>query len=64
MTDERRYLLVVEDDAALQLQMKWAFDTYDVVLASDREEAIARNRLTWRPLRSGFRPCERRGGPA
>ena len=44
MTDERRSLLVVEDDPALQLQMKWAFDSYEVAVASDREEAIAQLR--------------------
>ena len=44
MTEERRSLLVVEDDPALQLQMKWAFDGYDVAVASDFEEAIAQLR--------------------
>ena len=44
MTDGRRAVLVVEDDPALQLQMKWAFDAYDVAVASDREEAIAQLR--------------------
>ena len=37
-------LLVVEDDPALQTQMKWAFDAWDVAVASDREEAIAQVR--------------------
>jgi len=44
MTETRRTLLVVEDDPALQTQMKWAFDAYDVAVASDREEAIAQVR--------------------
>ncbi len=44
MTEERRSLLIVEDDPALQLQMKWAFDGYDVAVASDFEEAIAQLR--------------------
>ncbi len=44
MTDPRRCLLVVEDDPALQTQMKWAFDGYEVALAADREEAIAQVR--------------------
>ena len=44
MTDERRSLLVVEDDPALQTQMKWAFDAYDVAVASNREDAIAQLR--------------------
>ena len=33
-------LLVVEDDLGLQSQIKWCFENYDVVLASDRESAI------------------------
>ena len=44
MTEARRTLLVVEDDPALQTQMKWAFDRCDVALASDREEAVAQIR--------------------
>ena len=44
MSEERRSILVVEDDSALQLQMKWAFDAYEVAVASDREEAIAQLR--------------------
>ncbi len=44
MTDKRRPLLVVEDDPALQKQMKWAFSDYDVALASDRESALVQLR--------------------
>jgi two-component system NtrC family response regulator len=44
MTEPRRSLLVVEDDPALQTQMKWAFDGYDVALASDFDGAIAQLR--------------------
>jgi two-component system NtrC family response regulator len=44
MTDARRALLVVEDDPALQTQMKWAFDAYEVAVASNRDEAIAQLR--------------------
>lgn len=36
-----RYLLVVEDDKGLQSQLRWAFDGYEVVIAGDRNEAIA-----------------------
>ncbi|GAA5160875.1 PEP-CTERM-box response regulator transcription factor [Viridibacterium curvum] len=43
-SDKARVLLIVEDDPALQKQMKWAFDGYEVVLASDRESAIAQLR--------------------
>ena len=41
VSETRRPLLIVEDDPALQVQMKWAFDAYEVALASNREEAIA-----------------------
>jgi len=44
MTDKRRPLLIVEDDPALQKQMRWSFDEMDVVLANDRESAIAQLR--------------------
>jgi two-component system NtrC family response regulator len=40
----RRPLLIVEDDPALQTQMKWAFDAYEVVVAADRESALAQAR--------------------
>lgn len=33
-------LLVVEDDPALQKQIKWSFDQYTVVTAGDRESAL------------------------
>lgn len=42
--DKSRVLLIVEDDPALQKQMKWAFDSYETVVASDRESAIAQLR--------------------
>src|SRR5574343_239420 len=44
MSDKRRTLLIVEDDPALQKQMRWAFDQYETVVASNREEAIAQLR--------------------
>ncbi len=44
MTDKRRPLLIVEDDPALQKQMKWAFSDYDVTLAGDREAALTQLR--------------------
>lgn len=34
-------LLVVEDDAGLQKQLRWSLDAYDVVTADDRESALA-----------------------
>jgi two-component system NtrC family response regulator len=39
-----RPLLVVEDDLALQKQIKWALDRFDVVTASDRESALVQFR--------------------
>jgi two-component system, NtrC family, response regulator len=44
MTERRRTLLIVEDDPALQKQMRWAFDGFDTVVAGDREDAIAQIR--------------------
>ncbi len=37
----QKKLLVVEDDPGLQSQMRWCFEGYDVLIAGDREEAIA-----------------------
>ena len=39
--EKTRPLLVVEDDPALQKQIKWSFDQYEVVTAADRESALA-----------------------
>ena len=50
MSETRKPLLIVEDDPALQVQMKWAFDAYEVALASNREEAIAQLRHIEPPL--------------
>jgi two-component system NtrC family response regulator len=33
-------LLIVEDDEGLQRQLRWAYDDYDVLIASDRDAAI------------------------
>ena len=44
MTERRPPLLIVEDDPALQRQMKWAFDQYESVTAADREGALAQLR--------------------
>ncbi len=44
MTEPRKPLLIVEDDPALQKQMKWAFDRYETIMAADRESAIAQLR--------------------
>lgn len=44
MSTEKKYLLIVEDDLGLQKQLRWSFDTYEVLLAEDRESAIAQVR--------------------
>ena len=36
----REKLLVVEDDPGLQKQLKWAYEDFDVLIASNRTEAI------------------------
>ena len=41
MTTDSRKLLVVEDDPGLQTQLKWCFEGYDVLIAGDRETALA-----------------------
>ncbi|HPB91501.1 MAG TPA: PEP-CTERM-box response regulator transcription factor [Rugosibacter sp.] len=43
-TEKLRQLLVVEDDPALQKQIRWSFDRYNVLLASDRESALSQVR--------------------
>jgi len=42
--DKRKPLLIVEDDPALQKQMRWAFDKYETAVASDREAALVQLR--------------------
>jgi len=44
MTETRKPLLIVEDDPALQTQMRWAFDQYETVVANDRQSALAQLR--------------------
>ena len=41
MSDKKPPLLIVEDDQGLQAQLKWAYDDFEVIQASDRESAIA-----------------------
>ena len=42
--EKPRPLLIVEDDPALQKQLRWAFDQYEVLLADDRESALVQIR--------------------
>jgi len=41
MTEKPRPLLIVEDDPALQKQLRWSFDQYEAITASDRESALS-----------------------
>ena len=41
---ELRPLLIVEDDLALQKQMRWAFDKSETLPASNRDEALSQLR--------------------
>ena len=38
--DDRKILLIVEDDPGLQKQLKWTFESYQAVIAGNRSEAI------------------------
>jgi two-component system NtrC family response regulator len=38
--DEKKILLIVEDDPGLQKQLKWSFEAYQTVIAGNRTEAI------------------------
>jgi two-component system NtrC family response regulator len=40
MTSTVRKLLIVEDDPGIQNQLRWCFEEYEVVAATDRESAI------------------------
>ena len=41
MADKKPTLLVIEDDEGLQAQLKWAYDDFEVIIAGDRDSAIA-----------------------
>ena len=40
-SDSRALLLIVEDDPALQKQIKWSLDRFESVMAEDRATALA-----------------------
>ncbi|HVW64220.1 MAG TPA: PEP-CTERM-box response regulator transcription factor [Nitrosospira sp.] len=44
MNQEKRKLLVIEDDPGLQKQLRWSFDAYEVLVAADRESALSQVR--------------------
>ncbi|MGY6277095.1 PEP-CTERM-box response regulator transcription factor [Methylomonas sp. MgM2] len=39
--NQTNLLLVVEDDPGLQKQLKWSLDQYEIIIASNRSEAVA-----------------------
>ena len=39
--EDLKTLLVIEDDAGLQNQLRWSFENYEVAIAGDREAAVA-----------------------
>ncbi|MEL1250423.1 PEP-CTERM-box response regulator transcription factor [Aurantiacibacter gilvus] len=41
MANDKPKLLIVEDDEGLQAQLKWAYEDFDVIIAGDRDSAIA-----------------------
>ncbi|TCS38578.1 two-component system NtrC family response regulator [Paucimonas lemoignei] len=41
MTQTKKKLLVIEDDPGLQKQLRWSFDSYEVLVAGDRQSALA-----------------------
>ncbi|MBC7944754.1 MAG: PEP-CTERM-box response regulator transcription factor [Burkholderiales bacterium] len=44
MSGRKPALLIVEDDAGLQKQMRWSLDSYNVLIADDRDSALAQIR--------------------
>lgn len=43
-SQEKKKLLIIEDDLGLQKQLRWNFDDYEVLIASDRESALTQVR--------------------
>ena len=41
MSQHKPKLLVVEDDQGLQAQLKWAYEDFEVIVAGDRDSALA-----------------------
>ena len=50
MAEKKPTLLIVEDDPGLQAQLKWAYDDFEVVIAGDRDSAIAALRAEAPPV--------------
>ena len=49
-SEKLRPLLIVEDDPALQKQIRWAFDQYETLTADDRESALIQIRRHLPPV--------------
>jgi two-component system NtrC family response regulator len=41
VSQDKKKLLIIEDDPGLQKQLRWSFDAYEVLVAGDRESALA-----------------------
>jgi two-component system, NtrC family, response regulator len=41
VSQDKKILLIIEDDPGLQKQLRWNFDAYEVIVAGDRESALA-----------------------
>ena len=50
MAEEKKKLLIVEDDTGLQKQLRWTFDDFEVLQAGNRQEAIAHLRRSAPPV--------------
>jgi two-component system NtrC family response regulator len=50
MSQDKRKLLVVDDDTGIQRQLRWSFEGYDVEVAGDRDEALTRFRAELPPV--------------
>lgn len=50
MAEKKPKLLIIEDDAGLQAQLKWAYDDFDVIIAGDRDTALTALRAEAPPV--------------
>ena len=50
MSDAKQKILLVEDDPGLQKQLKWSLADYELVVAADRDSAIAQLRRNEPPV--------------
>jgi two-component system NtrC family response regulator len=40
VSQDKKNILIIEDDPGLQKQLRWSFDAYEVLVAGDRESAL------------------------